>query len=388
MIKAWSKQGYNRGRLDGYERGKADGLAQASVDIIHHLMKLEEQRLAQETTSFNALVIASSTIPSLEIGILQPFNFMREQGALSYHLKLSSEVTKKDVEEATHIIFVRTVEPRMYDLLEWANEKNKHTIYYIDDNFMAIDPNTSIGQYYLTPKRLKTYIKFLKHAKTIKVDATYFANYIREHFNEQVVCFPGSVDYELLDQLEKPPKDESHIVIGYEGGQKENAFQNVVPALENVLDYYGGLVRLEFMGFTPSRLIDHPNVTSIPSDSNYKAFMTRLYQSNWDIGIAPLEDNHFNYCKTNNKFREYSACGIPGIYANSPPYAEWIKHPDSGYLVDHTQEEWHKALVTLIENRNLREQMRANAEQIAREHFTVASCVESWKQDIFLKGEG
>lgn len=382
MIKTMNKQGYHKGRLDGYNRGREQGLAQAIADI-------EKQRLEeiQRKTVSNVLVIASSTIPSLEIGILQPFNYMSELGELEYRLKFSNEVTQEDVAEAAHIIFVRTVEPKMFDLLEWANEHNKNTIYYIDDNFMAIDPNTSIGQYYLTPKRLKTYLRFLKHARVIKVDSTYFANYIRDHFNENVVCFPGSVDCAFLDQIEKPNQDGSQIIIGYEGGNKENAFQQVVPALEHILDEYDGLVRLEFMGFTPSKLVDHPSVTSIPANPDYKEFIANLYQRNWDIGIAPLEDNHFNHCKTNNKFREYSACGIPGIYANSPPYAEWIEHSHSGYLVGHSQEEWHKALVTMIEDRSLREQMKVNAAAIAREHFAVKGCAESWKKELFLKGE-
>lgn len=44
-----------------------------------------------------------------------------------------------------------------------------------------------------------------------------------------------------------------------------------------------------------------------------------------DIGIAPLEDNLFNACKSNIKMLEYTACGIPGVYSKVGPYKKATK---------------------------------------------------------------
>ena len=43
-----------------------------------------------------------------------------------------------------------------------------------------------------------------------------------------------------------------------------------------------------------------------------------------DIGIAPLENNLFNKCKSNLKLLEYTQLGIPGIFQNLEPYNEAV----------------------------------------------------------------
>jgi O-antigen biosynthesis protein len=41
-----------------------------------------------------------------------------------------------------------------------------------------------------------------------------------------------------------------------------------------------------------------------------------------DLGIAPLENNLFNECKSNIKMLEFTALGIPGVYTDIYPYRE------------------------------------------------------------------
>jgi O-antigen biosynthesis protein len=50
---------------------------------------------------------------------------------------------------------------------------------------------------------------------------------------------------------------------------------------------------------------------------NYPNYLKSL---NIDLGIAPLEQNLFNECKSNIKAKEYTAAGIPAIYTDIYPY--------------------------------------------------------------------
>ena len=111
--------------------------------------------------------------------------------------------------------------------------------------------------------------------------------------------------------------------------------------------------------------------------------MKKLNNSNWDIGLAPLDDHLFNNTKTNNKVREYGACRIPGIYSNSPVYTPWITQGETGYVVPHTTKGWFKGLKEMIENPTLRAHIRENAENMARQNFSLTKCVENWKTYIF-----
>ena len=109
-----------------------------------------------------------------------------------------------------------------------------------------------------------------------------------------------------------------------------------------------------------------------------------MYCSNWDIGLAPLELTLLHDCKTNNKFREYGACGIPGIYTSSPAYKEWVVDHENGLLVAQTRDGWYDALVELIDRPELRERIKENAESKARESFSVEACADQWHKQILL----
>jgi hypothetical protein len=50
---------------------------------------------------------------------------------------------------------------------------------------------------------------------------------------------------------------------------------------------------------------------------SYPMFMKNLEA---DIGIAPLEINEFNACKSDLKMLEYCLCGIPAVYTKIEPY--------------------------------------------------------------------
>lgn len=299
--------GYKKGSTDGFSRGKMEGFEQG-----------REQ--SQKNRARRALVIAPGVIPSLEIGVLQPLNKLKADGGFDYELRLEGDVSKELIAQFDTVIFMRNVKPECYPYLSWASELGKKTIYVIDDNFLAIDPATRLGTHYTTPERMKTFIQFMKHCDIVKVDAQYFADNVIRHYNSNVVYFPASVDFDWLQHTNKPHREDRKIVIGYEGGTKEDDFAEVVPALQKILDNYKDQVRLEFFGFVPAKLANHPNVKVLNEEPDYRTFLHELYERTWDIGIAPLRSGRFNNCKTNNKFREYAACWIPGIYSDMPAY--------------------------------------------------------------------
>ena len=376
-----NQAGYRKGRADGLLKGRQDGYQKGLADG-----REARRRSAAHAPSprvKRALVVAPGIIPSLEIGILQPFNALQRQGTLQYELRLEGDVAKEQVAAADVVVFLRNVESAALPCLHWAKELGKKTVYYTDDNFLAIRPTTPVGAYYATPEKWKNFLTFLKSVDIVKVDSPYYGQYIRTHFNPRVVYFPGSVDFDWLQQAQKPVRDDGQIVIGYEGSGKDDDFVPTVAALKRILNYYGGFVRLEFCGYVPASLADHPNVRVLAGDPDYRRFMHQMYGFTWDIGIAPLARSAFNDCKTNNKYREYAACRIPGVYSDSPVYTEWVKHGETGWLTAHTEEGWHDALVRLIEDPPLRRKIQEQAWNDAIARFSVPLCAEQWIRHIF-----
>ncbi|UVI28611.1 glycosyltransferase [Paenibacillus spongiae] len=371
---------FQQGRITGFQRGREDGFAQGRANAAK---KSATAVAVPEHPAAEVLVITAGFIPSLEIGVIQPLSALKNRENLRFDVKQEDQVSHEMIEAADTVIFVRNVEPAAYALLELAKRLGKRTVYVIDDNFLEIQPTTAVGQYYSDPVLRETFIKFLRNVHIVKVDAQELGAYIQERFNRNVVYFPASVDFEWLDEQSRRVKDDEQIVIGYEGGAKEEDFVPVTAALSKILDYYGGFVRLEFFGYVPASLADHPSVRFEEGGMEYKDFLKKLNRCNWDIGLAPLGDNTFNKGKTNNKLREYGACRIPGIYSNSPVYAPWVNQGETGYLVPHTEKGWFEGIKDMIENPAMRIRIRENAEAAARQHFSLTTCIENWKKFIF-----
>ncbi|MCQ6559730.1 glycosyltransferase family protein [Paenibacillus mendelii] len=333
----------------------------------------------------NVLIIGSDKIASYKIGLEQPFRHLEKMGVCQFDVRSDEDVSISRLAAADIVIFFRTVQPEAYKSLELAREMGKKTVYVIDDHFLAMSPATDMGRYYHESNKRKTYVKFLKNAHIIKVASGFFAKHLETHFNpNRVVNFPGSVDFSLISGLVKDNKNEDKIVIGYEGGKKHIAFEPVTNALRGILRTYGDKIRIEFYGFVPEGLEGKPQVSYVQHDSDYKNFLKRLYRSKWDIGLAPLEHSLLHDCKTNNKFREYSACRIPGIYSSYPAYEDWVKNKENGMLVSETRDDWYEAMVELIENPELRQTITNNAEKSAWEHFSVEVCAERWRTQILM----
>lgn len=366
--------GYRAGHARGFTSGREAGYRQGLRD--------SRSKPSETKKTIRVLVISAERSPSYQIGIRQPLSLLQSQGHCTFEVKSKVEVTGKHVADADMVIVQRSVEPEVYNYFEQARILGKRTVYVIDDYYEALPRTNTMGKYFAHPEKRKTFADFLKNADIVKVDAPYFGKLLMEKYHSNVAYFPASVDFAWFDQAEKKPKHDGAVVIGYEGSNKEQDFVAVVPALIRILNEYGKLIKLEFYGFVPEALRKYPSVTYENPEPDYRTFIRKLYQCNWDIGLAPLEDTPFNHCKTNNKFREYAACGIPGIYSSSPAYTDWVVHGETGILVPHTEEGWYEGLKRLIEDRQLRSKIKVRAIEAARKYFTIDACAEQWRKQI------
>jgi processive 1,2-diacylglycerol beta-glucosyltransferase len=71
----------------------------------------------------------------------------------------------------------------------------------------------------------------------------------------------------------------------------------------------------------------------------------------FDIGIAPLEKNEFNDCKSFIKFIDYTSINIVTIASNTNVYSKIIKHTSNGFLVNNNLESWYALIKALLMNK-------------------------------------
>ena len=81
----------------------------------------------------------------------------------------------------------------------------------------------------------------------------------------------------------------------------------------------------------------------------------------WTIAVAPLQDASFNRHKSDLKYLEYAALGLPGIFSDVVPYRDSVRHEETGLLTENTTEAWCAAILRLAFDPDLRERMAAAA---------------------------
>ena len=86
-----------------------------------------------------------------------------------------------------------------------------------------------------------------------------------------------------------------------------------------------------------------------------------------DFILAPLSDNTYNRSKSGTKYLEASSYRIPGAYQKMRQYKDLILDGDNGYLCA-TEEDWYKAITSLIKDTKLRRSMGEKAFTAAQKH--------------------
>jgi len=116
----------------------------------------------------------------------------------------------------------------------------------------------------------------------------------------------------------------------------------------------------------------------------YPEFVSWLrgYSEYWDIGLAPLVDTMFNRAKSNLKYLEYSALGLPGIYADLPPYSETVRPRQTGFLAGAKPESWSAAIETLAVSGELRDDIANAARTDVLENHRLGDVAEKYADEI------
>ena len=160
---------------------------------------------------------------------------------------------------------------------------------------------------------------------------------------------------------------------------------NVILRLKDIFSKKGITVIFEIAGASIDETSEWFNVVKIPY---YPMALSTFYDwlgkhSDWDIGIIPLVNTEFNKCKSELKYIEFSALGIPVVASDMNVYNEVIKDCVTGFLAN-TEDEWVNKLSLLIEDPILRNGIVNNAHEDILENYSLKSRVNQW-DNIFKR---
>jgi glycosyltransferase involved in cell wall biosynthesis len=259
-------------------------------------------------------------------------------------------------------------------------------IYSIDDNLLDLEAVP------LPARQAVRY--FCRHADGILVSTEYLRERL-QRLNQHIFVLPNTLDERLFsDQGERLPverKPGERLTIGFMGTfTHDSDLMMALQALRTVLRRHLDAVQLQLVGGMANpgllRLFHGLPIQVLnpsPADATYPNFIPWMQKNfHWDIGIAPLENTTFNRSKSDIKFLDYSALGIPGIYSQVPSYSGTVRQLETGYLTENTPAAWVEALETMISDQTLRTRLARQAQDYVFSQRTLQHCAHLWREAI------
>lgn len=272
-------------------------------------------------------------------------------------------------------------------LIEQARTRQKRVIFDIDD--LIFEPEL-VGQHRAVQKLspndqlqhiegVRCYLETLEACDVVVTSTPLLAELVRRRAKPAYV-HRNSLGREMSALAEKLRRERRRrgsreaVVVGYGSGSATHDvdFAAAAPALLCVLERFaqvelwiaGPLVLpAEFAGFGE-------RVRRFPL-SDWREWFALLSQM--DVALAPLEpDNLFCRAKSEIKFVEAGALGVPVVASRVDPFRDAITDGEDGFLAT-SEEEWLQALSTLIAERERRQQIGERARAIVAQRHSPAA---------------
>ena len=275
-------------------------------------------------------------------------------------------------------VFSRFSDPDFEWLPRYLVEHGGRYAYYLDDDFWSLDPASPLGRHYAQPAVRRSLANFITAAAVVIASTKHLASQLSARFPSlRVVHIPAHFDFSLLRVESLQGEPSSTLRIGYAGGFRKEEFAMLTPALERVL--VSGKATVEFIGSIPSELNNIAGVGFFPHLQDYGEYIRFKRSRKWDIGLAPLIESEFSRSKTNNKFREYGALAIAGVYSDVGPYRDSVINGADGILVDNTSDAWLGAISGLIDDPAKRRTLGLNAQAKIRGNWSLEVLAPRWR---------
>ncbi|WP_297237040.1 glycosyltransferase [uncultured Faecalicoccus sp.] len=275
------------------------------------------------------------------------------------------------------IIFRSIYTPELETFIQKARSLNKKVYYDIDDLVFDTFFTDLIPSVRNMPKDQKDqYDKDVELRKKLlmlcdgAITSTKRMKKELEKYVSEVFINRNCASMEMVSISSKVKKETSDTArIGYFSGSltHNDDLNMLIPALTEIMEKYPN-IELHLTGELsyPEALRPYAKQIHIHPLVDWKELPHQIAQM--DINLAPLCDTVFNEAKSEIKWMEAALVKTCTVASKVGSFAEKIEDHKTGLLCSGT-EEWVQALSTLIEDKELRQELAANAYRTCMECY-------------------
>lgn len=206
--------------------------------------------------------------------------------------------------------------------------------------------------------------QILAMADCVIVSHEYLAAYARK-FNPSVLIFPLAIDTNRFVPA-RTDREIGRVTIGWTGGPWNHPeLLELTEVLGEIREETGAEILIQ-SGAPPPPELQRVGAQYLPwCEEREVEGLQRM-----DIAICPLRDTPWTRGKFSIKLLQYQAVGLPVVCSDVGANREIIADGQTGYVV-RSREQWRSRLLTLIQDRALREQMGRAARSRALELYPL-----------------
>lgn len=287
----------------------------------------------------------------------------------------------------------RQMSAQNYAALDMLKRKNIKVVYDLDDHLWAIPQWNPALQIYRDVARRSGETKLLTEGMTpclelsdhVTTSTEFLKKVVQGKIKKPipVTVVENAIDLNLFGRARKKVEREK-VKVGWAGTATHSAdVLEAMIALANVAAKDQN-IQVEIMGQeVPRPLLKEKRIQGrlrfwpFVIIWEYPAFYSNL---DWDIAVAPLIQHDFNLAKSPVKMMEAGALGIPCLASDIGPYADFCRKSEKlGYLLCRTRWDWTSKLQELVANKQLREELGQEMNQVVREHYSIEKRIKEWE---------
>lgn len=244
-----------------------------------------------------------------------------------------------------------------------------------DDDLFNIEGTNSIAHHFFNQEMQERAKRNLAVADVVTTTTDHLAERLSQYTSAPVEVIPNHVSTWLTEH--EPPQRDNVATIGYAGSATHiGDWAELSSELRRFLTRNNG-VELHTMGYPIAE--KWPKTRHSGWQEEIDDYLRIL---DFHVGLAPLRPSLFNKSKSALKAMEYGALGIPIVASNCGPYAEYVQHGETGFLVDRPHE-WPIYLRELAGDQGLREKMGQNARNYVSRHSLIEDNIWQWEKVLF-----
>ena len=254
-------------------------------------------------------------------------------------------------------IVCRYVNGKQLKQLHTQKRQGVKTIYFMDDDLL--DPLAWGGLPWRYRFKLFTQAFIYKRqllavADEVWVSTPYLQNKYA-HLNPMlVIAKPTPVTTQT--------QHDSAVLVCYHGTASHTAeFKWLLPIMQEVLERNPRVHFELFADAHTAKLFRQLPRTAVLHPMSWPQYLAYTQSRKADIGLAPLLPSQFNAARGATKWMDYARMGAVGVFTDAPAYQDCVRHGVTGLLLPNESEVWVQNILDLVNNTELREQMRIAA---------------------------